>query len=360
MNEWEKKRSVKKLKQLIASTNLNLEGLTIYTEAATGYYSIAAALATMAGAKAVHCVAKSNRYGPASEAVAQTAALLNYVPSKGRTQVTFSEGHDLVKASQADIITNSNPLRPLNAALINSLRNDAVISLMYEPWEYRDGDIDVKAAGKKGIWIVGANEMHPTVKCFYSSGVLLLKGMLQAGLEVHSNHVILVCTNQFIHYILPMLSACCEQVDIIDNGMAGEGLPANVTRIEKNRKNEKQYDALLLMDSSQTGKWNVTRAAESIYPVDILGAWDACVQAMGDIKRTDFEGVKFIPEVAPPMGYMGFNPGSLGPELVVRTFIAGLKAGEEAIRFMKAGNSVANATENNFEWIKMFNPNHHE
>ena len=85
MTEWEKNRSVKKLKQLISLTKLNLEGISLYTEAATGYYSVIAALGIMAGAKSIHCVAKSSQYGSASEAISQTSDFLDYIPDVNRS-----------------------------------------------------------------------------------------------------------------------------------------------------------------------------------------------------------------------------------------------------------------------------------
>jgi hypothetical protein len=352
MNDWEKHRSLRKIKKLIAASQLDLTGLNVYTEAGTGSYSITAALALLGGAKAVHCVAKDNRFGSYETAVSQVTDFLNYVFPGESLAVSFSNGHDLEKISQADIITNSNPLRPLNAALIERLHKNSIISLMYEPWELREEDIDLVAAKNNGIWVVGVNEMHPSIECFYSAGILLLKGMLQAGLEVHSNDVLLVCTNQLVNYALPVLAECCEGVDIIDNGCFTGQLPGNVKRIENGSDNKKHYDALLLIDSSDPYKWNISMNEISLYSPASIGSWDVCVQAMGDVQRNDFKNVKFIPEDTPPRGYMGMNPASLGVELVIRSYIAGLKAGEEAISFKRNNNEIAGIDYSAFEWIK--------
>ncbi len=354
IDAWQKKRTLRKLAQIVEKTQLNLSGLNLYTEAATGNYNISAALGVLAGARAVHCVARSNRFGSAQLAISQTNELVESVQNVNGTQVTYSEGHDYMALAEADIITNSNPLRPLDEVAIKAMKKGGVISLMYEPWEYRQGDIDLEAAQEKNVWIVGVNEMHPTIPCFYSAGILPLKGMLMAGLEVFSSDVLLVCANRLIDYALPVLSKTCASVHFVDgNAFQGE-IPPGCKRIQPYEVNNTHYDALLLFDSPDTVKWNVANTADTLWPIQSLGHWDVCVQMMGDVLRSDFEDVKFVPEKEPPRGYMGFNPADLGVDLVIRTVVSGLKAGQEAIAFLQNGNTKTDAEKVSFEWIKSF------
>ena len=65
--------------------------------------------------------------------------------------------------AQADIITNSGHVRPIDAEMIGWMKPTAVIPLMYEAWEFRDADLDLAACQRRGIVVAGTNERHPAI-----------------------------------------------------------------------------------------------------------------------------------------------------------------------------------------------------
>lgn len=346
LDSWFKNRAHRKLRQLVAETGLDMTGVHVYTEAATRSYCISAGLAVLAGAAAVHCVAKTTRYGSAQQAIDETRDFAKFM-GVDLQRITFSEGHEPRALEQADLVTNSAPLRPLDAQTMRHLRAGTVISLMYEPWEWRAGDIDLAAAKQSAVWVVGVNENHPAVRCYPSVGMLALKGLFCAGMEVFTNDVLVVCANPFVNSMLAGLAPHCRSIDLLDRGCAGNDLPASVTRLCAEESNQRIYDAMVICDLPQPNRWNFASHGDAVWPRQGLGSWDTCVQIMGDVRREDFPAVKFVPEPAPPRAYMGMNPGDLGVDLVLRNIIAGLCAGAELLSAVRRSSSVASV------WMEM-------
>ena len=68
-------RIVRLMRTVIAELDLDLGGLTVYTEAATGAYAVTAVLAALAHAQRVYALARDNRYATSDHALAETKAL---------------------------------------------------------------------------------------------------------------------------------------------------------------------------------------------------------------------------------------------------------------------------------------------
>lgn len=355
LNKKMPSRMTRKLTALCRDAALDLTGMHVYTEAATGAYASAAAIALLSSADHVHCAARRSAYGTVDQAFQETRDLAAGLGlDTGR--ISFSEGHDAGKLARADLVTNSAPLRPLDADVLRHMKKSSVISLMYEPWEFRSSDLDCEAARAGEIWVVGVNETNPVVNCFPSAGALALKGLFDAGLEVFANDLLVVCANRFAPYVMGSLAQLARSVDVLDEGEAGSRLPEGVKRLKKAAVNGRHYDALVMMDLPEEGKWNISRENDSLWPLSSLGTWDACVQVMGDIRRDDFPGVNFFPEKIPARGCMGLNPGFLGMDLVFRNLVAGFSAGAEALRALARFGSIreAEAKRREYQWIRIF------
>jgi hypothetical protein len=354
LDAWILKRARRTLPRLLKKAGLDLSGMNVYTEAATESYACGAAIALLAGAQSVHCMARDSRFGPARDAIRQTRAAAAGLGADV-ARLTFSEGHDARALELADLVTNMGMLRPLNAELIQRLRPGTVISLMYEAWELRSGDIDFTAAKQRGVVVVGVRENHRAVECHHSAAVLLLRGLLEAGLAVFCDELLLVCANPFALYAVPGLAAQCDRLYLLDRGYGGPNLPRNVQRVFVEDPVSRAYDALLLLDVPQEGRWTVAADKEAVWPLPCLGTWDVCVQAMGDVRREDFPGVKFVPDAAPARGYMGLNPAALGIDLVARTVVAGLSAAAEARTALAACREPPGGASPRMQWAVLMN-----
>ena len=134
-----------KLKKRVEALNLNLKGKVVLTEAASGAYVVTPILAALAGAK-VYAYTKNTKYGTVEEVITQTKGVYN---EEGGVDITFVDTLSPDIIAQADVITNSGHLRPLNFEKLQHAKKQVVITLMYEAWEWRDADMDIKYIKQK-------------------------------------------------------------------------------------------------------------------------------------------------------------------------------------------------------------------
>ena len=134
------------------------------TEAASGAYAVTPILAAMSGAPRVFALARDSRYGSVAEVGDGLMKLARCAQIEERIHIITPKNREIV--AEADIITNSGQLRPIDREMIGWMKRSAVIALMYEAWELRTEDIDVAACAERGIAVAGTNERHPAVDVF--------------------------------------------------------------------------------------------------------------------------------------------------------------------------------------------------
>ena len=295
----------------IDATGLNLSGLTVLTEAASGAYASTAVLAAMAGADQVYAFVRPSRYGSVAEIEASTLELASLVGVAGR--ITVLEAiHPEILAS-VDIVTNSGHLRPLTAHLIDRLPSRAVIALMFEAWEFRPEDIDLEACSRRCIPVVGVNERHPSVDVFSFLGPLCVKQLHDCGLAAYGSRVALLCDNGFAEPMrrgLTGIGASVETFDCADTVFRDE------------------WDAIVVAlqpaSDPRIGK------AEARHLADAAPAGTALLQVFGDVDRDAVleHGLSAWPSEPPARGHMGILLSAIGPEPIVRLQTGGLRAAE--------------------------------
>lgn len=299
----------------IAATNLNLSGLNILTEAATGAYAITPIIAAMANAARVYAFAKPTRYGSVEEVASRISQLASFVGVSDR--VTVIETIDPQLLPTIDIVTNSGHLRPLTADLINRLPDRAVIALMFEAWEFRPSDLDLGACVRRGIPVVGVNERHPAVDVFSYLGPLCVKQLHDCGLAVYGNRVALLCDNDFANSIFRALSGLGARVELF----------ASVDNVFRD-----EWDAIVV--ALQPSSEPRISQAEARRLADVSPPGVAITQFWGDIDRTALRacGMAVWPKVEPARGHMGALLSAVGPEPIVRLQTGGLRAAEQIFR----------------------------
>ncbi|GHF72037.1 hypothetical protein FHX82_000748 [Amycolatopsis bartoniae] len=271
---------------------LDLSGRVVVTEAATGAYAVTPVLAAMAGAREVRALSRDSRYGTAAEAEAEVWALA--------PDVRFFHEKNADLFAGADIVTNSGHLRPIDASVVAWLRPGAAVSLMYEPWELRPGEVDVDACRAAGVRVAGPDEHHPAVDVFGYSGVMAIKLLLDAGLPVRGNRILLLCDNVFRPEIERDLRALGAELLTEPSG---------------------RLDAVLVaLTPGPVLDVNWLKELGRDHPETTV------VQFWGDLRR---EGdLRFWPPVAPQPGHMGVLPSAVGVDPIVALQAAGLKVGE--------------------------------
>ena len=141
--------------------NLNLKGKNVLTEAATGNYVVTPIIAALAGAN-VYAFTKNSKYGTIKEVKKQTIELTKKFGIENKIKIITNLNN--VDLKDIDILTNTGFLRPVNKELINKLSSKCVIPLMWEPWEFRNEDLDLEECYNKGIKVYGTDESDNRLK----------------------------------------------------------------------------------------------------------------------------------------------------------------------------------------------------
>jgi hypothetical protein len=291
--------------------NLNLDGLRVVTEAATGVYSCTAVIAAMAGATHVTALTRNTtRYGSARDAAEATLGLARAAGVADRIEVV--QRLDSTVLDQCDVLTNSGHLRPITATMIDRLPRRAVIALMFEAWEFRGTDLDLGACRRRGIRVAAVNERHPDVAVFPFLGSLCVLLLGNAGMVADGCRIALLCDNPFADFVRAGLAAAGAAV----------GTYTAVGEIPSDR-----WDAIVV--SLDPGR-NAALSQEDFRHLSRIAPNALIAQFFGDIDRSaaDAAGFRVVPDNAPLSGHMGILLNALGAEPIIRLQSGGLKAAE--------------------------------
>jgi hypothetical protein len=304
------RRLIRLMSAAIDRCSLDLSGLTVLTEAASGAYVVTPVLAAMAGAD-VHALCLGNAYASSAELRELTSELARLAKVSDRIQLAYRK--DLAIVGAADIITNSGQVRPIDADMVAHMKPSSVVPLMYESWEYRDSDVDLQACRDRNITVAGTNERHPSVDVFSFLGQMAIMQLHDAGIAVRGSHLLLLCDNDFGPFVAWDLENAGADVRQARQLTADALSPdCDAVILAMHPRPEPAFtavDALLLSQRA---------------PGAIL------VQYWGDADRASLAtaGVPVWPAETPRPGHMGILPSALGPEPIVRLQSGGLKVGQ--------------------------------
>lgn len=333
-----------RINKLINKYQIDLSGLTVLTEAASKAYRLNPFIAIGAGAKRVICKVKSTRYGTAESIMADTYDLAKRLNCLNR--IIIKESLQENDFHQADIITNSGHLRPIKKDQIQCFKKTAVIPLMWETWEFHDGYLDLNACKEKGVLVLGTDESKPPCDMKYSISVMAIKLLLEAGVEIADNNIILLGSTHFCDSIKRVLL----------------NLGAKVTWFSSNdQQGDCHYNLLASYLRKQAKEIDAILFAEHYYPHPVLGGLEADLSfvelfqlnheikiaiSCGCIDKEELEcsGLYYFPKKIAPFGYMSYQPHHVGSLPVQDLFAAGLKVGEAMARARLSGLDLHDAT----------------
>lgn len=303
------------MQRSIAATELDLRGLTILTEAATGAYATTAIIAAMAGAGRVYAFTRPSRFGSVPQVEASMYRLATYMGVADQVTMIEIVSDSIIR--EADIVTNCGHLRPLRAELINLLPHHAIIALMFEAWEFRTEDLDLDACNRRGIRVVGVNERHPAIDVFSFLGPLCVNQLHECGLAVHGDRLALLCDNPFAQSIV--------------HGLEAAG--ANIQTFSSVRELYRDGWDAIVVAMRPTSSSRVCES-DAAYISSVAPAGTPLVQFWGDVDRQAAlaHGLTVWPPREPDKGHMGVMLSDIGPEPIVRLQTGGLKAAEWVFR----------------------------
>lgn len=340
-------RAARLIRLAVDRFNLDLQGLTVYTEAATGNFAVTTPLAVAANAECVYSISRDSPHGSAKEAYAQTGRLVNEVGSKDVVDFVREKRPDEVGA--ADIVTNTGFVRPINQPVVSWLKPTAAIPLMYEPWEFRSSDIDIQACWRTGVPVVGTDERDERIRTQRYVGPLAAKLSFQCDIEVLNSRIVVLGGGRMAVNAVETLEAMGAEVTLIASNARSDAVRERLdARPEEEQLTSNAFgnaDGLFVIDHAthemiigdpgwvQTAE--LASANPSVTIVHICGPVDT--DAIFDAN------LRILPEKPAPPGYMSFTTGNLGPRPIVDLHAAGLRIGQHVARARRAGESFEEA-----------------
>ncbi|MEC9261803.1 MAG: hypothetical protein VYD53_10730 [Pseudomonadota bacterium] len=336
MNELQKSQ----IKSLIDTLNLDLSGLTVYTEAASGAYLFNPFVALMAGAERVYAQSTDSSYASFEQVKQSNLELAEKLGFAKKFEIFNFRDHRRLRKS--DIVTNSNFVRPIDNDLIKQLKPTASLPLMWETWEVREVDFDLQACRDYDIATLGTNEHEPPVDMLPFNGLLALKLIFELGYDC--GKVLLLGSPDI--FAGPMKAY-----------MSKVGIP--VTRIGCTQECEHSYAELTTHFEQHGHEYSFIILAEQQLHTEILGKHGflsfETVQAINphiklgvisggiDVQALEKCNIAYSPKRIAPGGFMSYQLYRLGFLPVVTLFAGGLKVGERMTRNRLAGMSRRDA-----------------
>lgn len=311
-------RLVRLVRAAVNQLDLDLSGLVVLTEAATGPYVVTPVIAAMGGAARVLALAGDSPHGNTETVLAQTHAMQELAGVQSGVEVHERRSLDLF--AQADLVTNLGFVRPLDSEVIEAMKPAAVISLMCEAWEFRPGDLDLEACRRRGIRVFGTNESVAAFNIFDSSGWLCIKLLLDAQIQPHKSRIVVISRDKFgsvIEQTLARAGASVHRMSSLkDTAVLGEADAVVVADYCR--------EDMIIGSGGDLTAADLAHLAPGIAVIQFAGRLD--VQGLQDC------GLTVVPGVDLQARRMATTLAGLGPQPVVELHAAGLKVGEMALR----------------------------
>lgn len=323
---------VKSIEERIRLTKLDLSGLNVLTEAATGAYCVTPVIAAMAGAKEVVAYTRDSRYGSVQDVISETQKLINAVGKS--LPVNIVDEISLNDYAKADIVTNSGHLRPIMREHIMSMKTTAVIPLMYERWELRKSDIDLEACRERGIKFAGTNEHHGLLNVFSFLGPLVVHALHNIFIPIVSSKIVVISDNAFglpiaKHLVCNQAEVFCVGPPEVFSGIEGAVLCGDLHEAKVTQK----IDAYIIATTpSVSSDKTYNRRALTEFVLSVSPA--ACIHAWGDIEYETLirAEIFMVPPNPVKEGHQGLVMSNVGPEPVIRLIVGGFKVAEVLAR----------------------------
>jgi len=331
------------ISEAVEKLELDLSGLVVLTEAATGRYGCTPLICAAAGCDRVFALTRDSKYGSAEKVTRDTKGAAVEMGLADRVQV-ITEVSDEILGS-ADVVTNLGFVRPISRAVVEKLKATAAVPVMFETWEFREEDLDLSACWERGVCVLGTNEEHGALKIMDYLGSLVAMKLFEQGVEVTGSRLVVLGRGKFF----PKVSESLEQM-----GACVVRWLADVEDARPKMPRDERLsvlsgvDAVIVADEP-TSMGCIVGEGGAISADDLATYCpDAVlVHLAGTVSRAELEASRItcLPESAPEPGHMGWSLSELGPKPVIDLHAGGLKVGELLARARLAGLSPNEATE---------------
>ena len=342
-NDFSIRRFKRLLREHIERFELDLSGLIIFTEAASGYYMLTPAMCQMAGAKHVHALARTSRYGTADEVISASRKLMAELDC-GKN-ITFHFTKNVKALGESDIIMNAGAVRPIDEYIVGLLKPTAVVPLMWETWEFRPEELDIKACKARGILVMGTDEIE--LDRFPFAGYLPLKLLFQSDVEVFKSKLLLIGSGRsgtgmatvfhkngfdfkWVNFDSNLPSELKKyQIDYRDKG----SLLKYISQVDAVVCFEHLHNRPVIAQDGIFSPQEMHAANDSLVLVHVSGVID-----FDEIMK---QGVRIHPGVRVPFGTMSIGTWEMGPRSIIELTMAGIKVGEAMARARLSGMTIS-------------------
>ena len=345
-SDFELRRIYKIAREYISEFDLNLKDLTVFTEAASGYYLFTSIICSMANAKMVYAITKDSVWGKAEDIKSQTRRLAYQWGCEDNIKVVEEKSAEII--SMCDIITNTGFVRPIDDQIISWMKATAVVPLMWETWEYRPGEIDLDSCREKGILVMGTDEENRLAR-FQFSGYLAWHLLFKSKIEVFKNRIFIfgsgpigkavneVFYNNKIEYrwssFDPSPPGKFKEFYIPSNDKAA--ILAFISSADAIICVEHFYNKPVIAENGVVTPEEILQANDTALLLYLCGSID--------YEKIKALGITIYPDRKVPFGYYTTSSYELGPRAVLQLSVAGLKVGEAMARARLKGMNIDKA-----------------
>jgi len=326
-------RCLRLIRNSIHKFELDLNGWTVLTEAASGYWGLTQFIAAMAGADRVFSLTRNSSYGSVSDIARTTYEIAARLGLQDR--IVVLEDRNDPRLAQADIVTNLGFVRPLDETFLARLSPTVVIPLMWETWEYRTEDLDLPACRRMAIPVLGTNENAPILNFMAYIGHLSLKLLFEANLEVLNSVVGVIGSGPFFHRTTESLSRAGASPRPIPVSEDGTFDTKQVKQIIQ------ELDALIIVEHRHHEE--LIGSNRNLTPNDLvrLNPTLTLIHICGNVENDALSnsGLRCIPDQWASPGRMSLTADYLGPRPLVELHTAGLKVGAEMAGYRSLATS---------------------
>jgi hypothetical protein len=320
--------------QALATFDLELSGLIVLTEAATGYYILTPLIAALAGADKVLALTRDSRFGRAVDVQETTLALARRWGIEEHIDILLAR--EDARIGQADIVTNQGFVRPIDASFLRRLKPTVSIPLMWETWEYRSEDLDLAECRRLDIPVLGTNEHHPELRLFEYIGHLALKLLFTLDIEIYRSFVVIIGSGEFAEQTLTTLRAAGAEVAQLSPQVEGALQTATA------RQMLQRADAVVVVEHHSRRMLIGSPGDITADELCALNSHLVVAHICGGVQQSALEavGLRCAPDRFALPGYMSVATDFLGPKPLIDLHTAGLKVGERLARTRAKGLSA--------------------
>jgi hypothetical protein len=335
------KRNLSFSNRVISELSISLKDLTVLTECASGPYAYTPVLALMCGATVI-AAGRDTRFGTFEQNKESICEIISLVNPALKDKIQFVSTVEDIDFGRVDILTNSGMLRPIKRSMIMKLKPSCVIPLMWETWEFRDSDLDIRACQENNIPVIGTNEYYTPTDMTLTIGLFGLKMLFDMKVPVGNCRVILIGGKIPANQIAQLYEKI--GIEFIWFSPTGSERQKNCYPYSelKKIKQLKYIDAFICAEHTDSfliaGK-NGGISFEEIYESHPLAWWGHIVGNI-DFEELKTSGLSYYPEHIMPFGHQTYGTENIGFAPVIQLNACGLKVGELAARERLAGCSV--------------------